>query len=194
MHRFLALVAAFILSASLASAGVAADPPTSRVNAFVGNFDLVDWDMQTPVAHVVASVREATESRLVPGTVDITWAEGSPFWGDWSPYYANGRVPRQSHAQLFKAQFTESTYGSATATEVFVSGYLCHYFGPPPSEWGSFDATCAPFVISFQVIDDAYTPHRVGFSLPGDFGCCDGPWYPATTGAFSLTYAGPTFD
>ena len=185
-----------MLAASIASASAAAEGPTSRVNSFVGNFDLVDWDLQTPVARVVANVREATDARLVPGSVDIYWAEGSPFWA-WSdsPYYTDGRVPRQSHAQLFKAQFTESTYDGAAATEVFVSGYICHYWGPPPGDWGVFDAACQPFVIDFQDISDPFTPHRVGFSLPGDWGCCGGPWFPAAKdGAFVLTYAGPTFD
>ena len=197
MRRLVALLSALVLTASLASASVAAGP-TSQVNSFVGNFNLIDWDGQTPIARVVANIGEATDTKLVPGMLDIYWADGSPFW-TWedSAYFSDGRVPRESHGQLFKAQFTESTYDGMPATEVFVSGYLCHYWGPPSSDWGVFDAACQPFVVDFQVFSgDPVNPNRMGFSLPGapGWGCCEGPWFPAAkTGAFVLTYAGPTW-
>lgn len=196
MRKLVALAAAVLLTASLASASVAA-APTSRVNRFVGNFDLVDWDMHTPVAHVVANVGEVTEQNLVGGTVDIYWAAGSPFWAwDSSPYFTDGRVPRQSHVQVFKVQFAQGDFDTYSTTDVWVSGYLCSYWGPPPADWGHFDAACQRVVIDFQQINDAFTPHRVGFSLPDDayWGCCEGPWYPATRdGSFVTTFVGPTY-
>ena len=179
MRKVLSVLAAVVLVGTVASSSLAAAPPT--VNRFVGQFDMVDFDMTTIVGHVAVNVTEATEGRLVPGTLDITWAPGNEV--------------RESHAQLVSAEFGEMSWeddfsptGTFHAIYAMVQGDMCNYRGPG-------DASCEPFAMMFQQITDFVGPtaNKVGFSAAGSMECCGGSWYPAAkTGAWALTYMRPT--
>ncbi len=180
MRRIVAVLAALALALSMAGSSLGA-APSSQVNRFVGNFDIVDFDMVRVVGHVVADITEPSAANLVPGNVTIYWKDGRP--------------AIESHAQIVSASFIEQTWddpysptGSFHAHSVLLGGSLCDYFGP---SWG----TCQPFAMIFQHITNGGEPseNKVGFSVPGTMDCCGGEWWPAGKGAWALTYVGPTF-
>jgi hypothetical protein len=187
MRRIVALAAAAMLVASLASTSLAAAPPTA--NRFVGDFDIVDFDLTTQLGHVQANFTQPSSGKLVPGTVDITWIGGDI---------------RETHTQLVDTEFGEMTWadpysptGEFHAIFARATGSRCDYRGVG-------DATCEPFAMIFlQITDPAVSSetgpwrdpsgNKVGFSVSGSQVCCDGAWYVAAMkGSWALTYVGPT--
>ncbi len=185
MRRLLAVGAALVMVFALASSSLAAGP-TSKVNRFVGSFDLVKgyaWAGGTPTllnGHVVVNFRAPTDAKLVPGSLDV--------------YLPSGSAVRESHAQLTWAAFSDDDWIEGTvsyhAIEAWANGWWCDYRGPQ-------DASCRPFVIVFQQITTPRVaePHRVGVAFD-TLVWPTGPeadWYMAGMhGAWALTYAGPT--
>lgn len=184
MRRLLAVSAALVMVVGLASSSLAAEP-TSKINRFVGSFDLVKgtaWAGGPPTlldGHVVVNFT-ATDAKLVPGSLDV--------------YMPSGKAVRQSRAQLTWAAFGDDDWtdltGSYHAIEAWANGRWCDYGGPQ-------DASCRPFIVVFQQITTpgVAEPNRVGLA----FDTLDWPagpeadWYMAGThGAWALTYAGPT--
>ena len=190
MRRLLAVSAALVMVVALASSSLAA-VPTSKVDRFVGSFDLVKgyaWDGGSPTllgGHVVVNFT-ATDAKLMPGSLDV--------------YMPGGSAVRRSHAELTWAAFAEDDYttgepgsdetGSIHAIEAWANGWWCDYRGPR-------DASCQPFIIVFQQITTpgVADPHRVGVAF-GTLEWPKGPeadWYMAGMhGSWALTYAGPT--
>jgi len=176
MRRTVALLAAIALAASLTSPGLAAPTPAAgQQNSFVGSFDLVEQGTPNVVGHVVASFREPTRARLVPGTVDIYWTAGDP---------RSGLAARESHAQILEAWFWNGTdpkpYQMAR-----VIGTLCDYTTPQ-------NGACDPFAMVFAKFPGATPATMVGFSESGSTECCGGLWYEVGKGGFVLNYVGPT--
>ena len=178
MRALAAVTVGLALVGSLVTTSLAAVPPNA--DRFVGQFDIVDWDLTTVIGHVEANVSEPTNSQLVPGTIDITWARGS--------------AVRETHAQLVDVDFGEMTWedpysptGTFHAIYALARGYRCDYTGVR-------EATCESFAMIFQQITEfgGPTADKVGFSVSGSQECCDGSWWPAAkTGAWALTYVSP---
>lgn len=187
MRRMVALLGAMVLVASLASSSLAVGPP-SRVNRFVGEFDMVDAE-GTVVGHVAANFGEPSDTALVPGRIDVTWewydpADPAPFPFmdlDWPPV-------RESHAQLLASWFMDEPGTEAgDVTIAGASGYLCDYTAP-------WNAGCRPFWVQFQThtIGPArYVLWGLGTGDAGDPNSITAEFW-AGNGAFVLTYAGPT--
>jgi hypothetical protein len=183
MRRLLAVSTALVMVVAFASSSLAAEP-TSKVNRFVGSFDLVKgaaWDGGPPTlldGHVVVNFT-ATDAKLVPGSLDV--------------HMPSGNAVRRSHAVLTWAAFWDDNWtdvtGSYHAIEAWANGWWCDYGGPQ-------DASCRPFIIVFQQImsPDVAEPNRVGVAFD-TLVWPTGPqadWYMAGThGAWALTYAGP---
>lgn len=151
--------------------------PTSRTAAessFVGDFDLLDYGSPPRrVAHVTARFGVPSVQKLVPGTLDISWAPNLEDTGlGWPPVGI-----RESHAKLVRTWFSP---GSDGFTHARVQGVLCDYLGPQV-------ASCHPFQMDFAANDDPTLPDEVGFG-PYET-CCPGPYYIAGKGAFKLDYA-----
>jgi hypothetical protein len=182
MRRLLAPLGAVVLVASLAGSSVAA-APVAKVDHFVGNFDMLD-DSGHVVGHIVVNFKEPTSSRMVPGTLDVYWepydAGTPPF-----PYFmALGAPVRESHAQLISAWF--DTYDDDTWGHVVTGGtdgYLCDYAGP-------WSGGCRYFSVLFQTT--TLGPERVSNWSLGDGADPNRFTFDVGTGAFVLTYAGPT--
>ncbi len=188
MRRVLAIFGAAALVLSVVSSSAAAGP-TSRVNHFVGDFDMLDWQGNV-VATVVADFTEPGQTRLVPGRVDVYWRwydpASQPFAFpfmplDWPPV-------RESHGQLLGSWFMQDQSPDAgVVTIAGASGYLCDYTGP-------WNAGCRLFYVMFQT-HTVGTPHYVlwgiGTSDAGDPNGIQAD-FQAGAGAFALTYAGPT--
>jgi hypothetical protein len=186
MRRLLAVSAALVMVVALASTSLAA-APTSKVDRFVGSFDLVKgagWDGFPPTlvgGHVVVNFT-ATDAKLVPGVLDV--------------YMPSGNAVRRSHAQLTSAAFSEDNWtdpetGSRyDAIVAEARGSWCDYRGPQ-------DVSCTPFIIVFQEITTpgVAEPHRMGVAFDA-LVWPTGPeayWYMAgMNGAWALTYGGPT--
>lgn len=187
MRRIGAVVAATLLIVLFAGTALATGP-TRLVNSFVGNFDMVDSNGHV-VGHVVASFKEPSNGRLVPGSVDVTWADYDPANPPFRFMDFQGASVRESHAQLISAWFNQDlgTEWAGDATNAGVSGYLCEYAGP-------WNAECRPFYVIFSTrtvgpsrgvvwgigTQDASDPNAPQVEL------FVGP------GAFALNYAGPT--
>jgi hypothetical protein len=185
MRRLLALIAAVVLVASLASSSLAAGP-TDKVNRFVGNFRMLHPQTGEVVARVVVNFKEPTHAKMVPGTLDVYWTPG---WGDpanaeFFPFMDLQWYPvRESHAQLIGGFFGPDAGGIVGG----VSGFLCDY----TVEW---NADCRDFSAIFITSDDPALPNRVawGFKPEGGPDYDYRYWFDVGKGAFSLTYAGPT--
>ncbi len=182
MRRTVALLAALVLLASVGASSVTAGPRTPKVNHFIGNFDMTDGN-GTVIGHVHADFKEPTESRMVPGTLDIFWAPYDvanppfPFMAlDWPPV-------KESHAQLLASFFGPETGWTAAGA----SGYLCDYTAP-------WNAGCRDFSVVFQIWDNHASPDGVGWAVepasPGQYDYTY--WFGRGRGSFVLTYAGPT--
>jgi len=189
MRRVLALIAAIVLVASLASVSLAAGP-TARVNRFAGNFDMLYGG--EVVARVVVNFKEPTSTQMVPGTLDVYWTPG---WGypdnaaafpfmdlKWYPV-------RESHAQLIAGFFGHDA--DAGGLVAGVSGYLCDY----TVEW---NGDCRDFSAIFVRSDDPAMGNRAAWAFnpvmnpEGEKVYDYASWFDAGTGSFSLIYAGPT--
>jgi hypothetical protein len=186
MRRFVALLAAATLVATLAASSVVAAPPVAKVNHFVGNFDMLDASGHV-VGHVVANFKEPTLAEMVPGTLDVYWAPYDPEHPPF-PYFMDLRYPpvKESHAQLLSAWF--DTYDDDIWGHVIsagTDGYLCDYTAP----WNS---GCRYFSVLFQLT--TLGPARVSNWSPGDGADPDRFTFEVGRGAFDLTYAGPTGD
>ncbi len=119
MRRFLALLAAAMLVATLSSSASAA-PPVSAVNHFVGDFEAIDPESGMVAGHVVADFAPPSERQVAPGIFQFNGADWYPiksmrvaaanslFWID-----PNGGLP---HAEL-----------AGAACDIFwPGGYTCH--------------------------------------------------------------------
>ena len=182
MRRILALIAAFVVAASLTAASVSA-APAGRTNNFYGAFAILDWD-HSPVGYLVTQYREPTDRHVVPGTFDITWVPGARFPFEQQPYTVD-----ESHAQLVAAWFGPGTPapGGKPFTETGISGYICDYSAP-------WNANCHDFSVAIQKDVDAHGTDMIGFAGPRDSsGVYDyNQWYIVGRGVFALTYVGPT--
>jgi len=181
MRRLVALVSAAVLVATLAGSSVAA-APSYRVNHVVGNFDVLDWDGSV-VGHVVVNYGEPTYERVVPGTLDVTWALDARF-----PYPQPQYGAKESHTILAAAWFgSDPTRPEQTGNEFIETGadgsmcdfgapwnYLCHDFG---------------FVIQLNPFGDG--KNLVAFGRM-DWKNNPAEWYVIGEGAFHVTYTGPT--
>jgi hypothetical protein len=179
MRRFVALFVSAVLVLSLAVSGATAAP--KRENSFHGSFDITDWD-GTVVGHVKADFREPTESRVVPGTLDVTWVSGARFPFVQQPYEVD-----ESHAQLVAAWFGTGDLGD-TFREWGVSGYVCDYSAP-------WNANCHDFSMVFQKDVNVEYKGNVGFAdtmKPANQGYDYDEWFPVGKGSFVLHYVGPT--
>ena len=174
MRRFLALLAALVLTASLASASVAAGPE-SRVNRMVGNFDFLDWDGSV-AGHVVVNYTQSSDGRWVPGTLDVTWVPDARF-----PYSQPPSGAKQSHTVLIAAWFGPNATVDGVV-ETGTTGSMCD-FGAPGN------ATCHDFTVVIEEYGDGN--NLIAFGFP-DWENSPAEWYPIGAGAFALTYAGPT--
>jgi len=131
MRRIMPVLASFALIAVLVAPTLAIGP-TSRINKFVGDFDLLAGDVV--IGHIKVSFTEPSDRKLVPGTLDITWApdvasDAFPFMAlEWGPV-------KESHAQLIGTSFgVEPGYATIAGTD----GYLCDYTAP-------WNGGCRPF-------------------------------------------------
>lgn len=184
MRRFASLLAAGALLVTLTSTGLAASRPVSRVNHFVGNFEMLD-ESGTVVGIVVADFREPTAARMVPGTLHVLWAPYDPSSPPF-PYFVDlaGSPVRESHAQLLGSWF--GTYDDEVWGHVVtagVDGYLCDYAGP-------WNAGCRYFSVLMQTT--TLGPSRVVNWSPGDGADPDRFTFTVGRGSFDLTFAGPT--
>jgi hypothetical protein len=100
------------------------------VNHSVGNFDMTDSN-GTVIGHVHADFKEPTDSRMVPGTLDIIWAPYDvanppfPFTAlDWPPV-------KESRVQRLAGSFgNEADPNLGPGITAYTSGYLCDYTAP----------------------------------------------------------------
>lgn len=183
MRRFVALLAAVALVASVSSASLAAGP-TAQVNHLLANFTMLD-EQGNAVGQVVADFRESSWDRWVPGTLDVYWApyaqEAPPF-----PFMAleNWQVQR-SHAQLTGAWFNREVDGPFPGTTVAGAGwYLCDFANP-------WDTGCRKFWVQFRVNVDgsklvSWGIDADGTGQPNDHIVAFG----AGPGVFVLTFSG----
>ena len=174
MRRMVALLAALVLTATLASAGSAAGP-TSRVNHLVANFDILDWDGSV-VGHLVADYKEPTADRFVPGRLDVAWVGGARL-----PYGLPAEGIAESHTLLVWAGFGPGTPGPV---ETGTNGTMCDYVA-------AGTATCHEFQVMFEQNYDGLGTNLVGFGVP-DWENNPAEWYKIGRGSFVITYAGPT--
>jgi hypothetical protein len=171
MRRIGAIVAALMLVVSMATVSAAAQP-SGRSNSFYANFDLLEYQGTTVVAHVVANLAEPTDDHLVSSTVAIVWTDGPV---------------RESHAQVIETRFWHLLDDPVEGPQngAFAYGVLCDYNAP---QIGS----CQPFAMVFvDTLDPAFLNH-VGFSVPGTSVCCDGTWYDVGRGAFAMSWVRET--
>jgi len=181
MRRLVALLSAVVLVASLASVSLAAGP-TERVNRFVGNFDMLAQDGSgRVVGHVVANFTEPSDSKMVPGTLDVYWApyEGNPPF----PFMTLDYPPiKESHAQLLGSHF-DTKYNPAGfhVINAGTDGYLCDYTAP-------WNAGCRQFWVLFVHVVEKTAPNVAMWSVD------QVTWYffDIGKGAFDVTFAGDT--
>jgi len=122
MRRFLALLSAGVLVASLAASSVSAAPAAPK-NSLVASFQAVSNGVV--IGRVTAQLFEPSEQRLVPGSYDFYGVPGYPV--------------RESHAQLGKVSFS---YGAGAgnpggwtgdpigANVAYAEGVICDYAEP----------------------------------------------------------------
>ncbi len=167
MRRFLALLSACALVASVAVSSVTAAPAR---NGFVGAFELRAGDTGVLLGRVGAVLWEPTATRLVPGTYD--------FWG------APGNWIRESHAQLGLVDFYFDPLHEGGSNVAFAEGVECIYIAPN-------DSTCGPFAVMFIDPLDPARPNQVAFANSKVDGNWDFVfWHVAGRGIFALKYFG----
>ncbi len=163
-------------TAPVTSAAASTARATTATSSFTGNFDLLDYGSPPRrVGHVAAQLRVPTFDRLVPGSLDISWAPNIADTGlGWPP-----QGVRESHARILSTWFSPGADGF---THARAEGILCDYLGPQ-------NASCHGFQMDFAANDNPTLPDEVGFG-PAET-CCTGPFYLAGKGAFELAYVAP---
>lgn len=176
MRRWMAMIAAVVLVASLGGSSLAAGP-SYRVNRLVGSFDFLDWDGSV-AGHIDVNFKEPTYADVVPGRLDVTWVEGARFPYEQQPYGVD-----ESHTVLTAGWFGPGTpnEGGIPFIETGASGSMCDFSAP-------WNAVCHDFTVVFQEDVDTAGTDFVAFFGSGE----DGEFYLVGPGSFALTYAGPT--
>jgi hypothetical protein len=177
MRRFMALLSAVVLVASLAASSVSAAPAAPR-HRLVADFQAVSDGVV--IGRVTAQLFEPSEQRLVPGSYDFYGAPGYPV--------------RESHAQLGSVRFGyDPAAGNPGgwvgpdfgANVAYAEGVICDYTEPNvPS--------CHPIYLWFvDVLDPAgradYLDTNTYTPTVGDW---DGTSWNVGRGAFVLTFTG----
>jgi hypothetical protein len=186
MRRFVALLSAGILVVSLAGSSLAAGPVV-KVDRVVGQFDMAD-NAGTLLGHVSVNFTNPSAAKLVPGTLDITWAPSAVNADPAFPFMVLRWPPvKESHAQLLASWFgDEMVPNQGRMTSGGASGYLCDYTAP----WNS---GCREFQVVFQHYDNPAWRDVTGWAVTKTNDLWDfGGWYHAVNGKFVVTYAGPT--
>jgi hypothetical protein len=171
MRRFVALLTAGVLVASLGASSVSAAPPLPpKVNSFVGSFGLAEEGTWHNWGLVVASLNMPTDSRLVPGTYNL--------------YGSRDNTIREDHAVIGDAQFWYDANNQPGGSNVaFGQGTHCIYYGPN-------NTTCDPFAVMFIDNRDPKLPDQVAFANHKDANdqWAFDYWYWVGPGLFKLTY------
>ena len=179
MRRFVALLSAVALVASLAASSVSAASAGPK-NSLVANFQAIDGQTQQVIGRVTVQLFEPSEQRLVPGSYDFYGAPGYPV--------------RESHAQLGKARFWyDPAAGNPGgwvgpdfgANVAYAEGVMCDYAEPNVP-------TCHPIYLWFVDVLDAagrvdYLDTNTYTPTVGDW---DGTSWDVGPGAFVLTHQG----
>ena len=172
MRRFVALLSAGVLVASLAGSSAAA--ATSSKNMFVGNFEVIDFGTRAVIGRVTANLSEPTDAQLVAGTYDFTGAPGYQVLAGHGQL-AVGRFGYEPNAKpgVSGANFAEGT------------GVECDYYGPN-------DALCREWLIQFLDYVVPGIPSQIDLATRDPI---SGEWsgwtsYEVGRGSFVLTYTG----
>ena len=174
MRRFIALLSAGALVASLAASSVSAAPPP-KVNSFVGSFAIAEEGTRHTFGLVVASLNVPTDSRLVPGTYNL--------------YGSHDNSIREDHAVIGDAQFWYDANNQVGGSNVaFGQGTHCIYYGPN-------NTLCQPFAVMFIDNRNPTLPDQVAFANHKELNTDNGQeewafdyWYWVGPGFFKLTY------
>ena len=114
MRRFVALLSAVLLVASVAgSAAATSVVPDS--SSFVGNFEMLNPD-GTSAGWAKVQIQMPTEQRLVPGSYDFVGA--------------NGNSIREGHAVLGIAGFWHDSIANGGSNVAYTEGVECLYTDP----------------------------------------------------------------
>jgi len=179
MRRFVALLSAGMLVASLTASSVSAAPGAPG-NSLVANFQAIDGQTQEVIGRVTVQLFEPSEQQLVPGHYDFYGAPGYPV--------------RESHAQLGYVRFGyDPTAGNPGgwdgpnfgANVAYAEGVMCDYREPNVPD-------CHPIYLWFvDVLDPAgradYLDTNTYTPTVGEW---DGTSWAVGPGAFVLTYHG----
>lgn len=180
MRRFVALLSAGVLVASLGASSVSATPAAPR-NSLVANFQAIDGQTRELIGRVTVQLFEPSEQQLVPGFYDFYGVPGYPV--------------RESHAQLGHVAFgydpAAGNPGGWTGDDIganvaYAEGVMCDYAEPNVSNchdiylW--FVDVLGPGGRADYLDTNTYTP-----SPPGDW---DGTSWDVGNGSFVLTYKG----
>ncbi len=181
MRRFVVLLSAGVLVASVAASSVAAAPAAPK-NRLVADFQATYAGVV--IGHVTAKLFEPSERQLVPGFYDF-YGAGAPGW-----------PVRESHAQLGHVGFwydpaagnpegwSGPDYGANVA---YAEGVMCDYVKPNVPD-------CHPIYLWFvDVLDPAGREDYLDTNIvnPGA-DPWDGTSWGVGNGALVLNYAGPT--
>jgi hypothetical protein len=149
MRRLLALLAAVVLAASLASSSLASTS-TPKLG-FVGDFVQLS-DTGEVMGRITAQLAEPTEKQLVPGSHDFV---GAP-----------GNYVRESHAVIRSTGFWYDPQPGLEANVAYGDGVECVWFGVN-------DTVCHEWAVMFVDYVDASVPNQVAYSIVRD---ADGNW------------------
>ena len=172
MRRFVALLSAGVLVASLAGSSAAA--ATSSKNMFVGNFEVIDFGTRAVIGRVTANLSEPTDAQLVAGTYDFTGAPGYEVLA--------------GHGQLAIGSFSysENAKLESGANVAQGEGVKCDYYAPNV-------ALCHTWLIQFLDYVEPGIPSQIDLKTRDPI---SGEWsswtsYEVGRGAFVLTYTAP---
>ena len=163
MGRYLTLLSASILIASLGASGVTA-ATTRQPSSFHGDFDLLEPYSSHVVAHVVVDIFDSTASRPGSGSIDIRWAPGGP--------------AVSSHGDITEVWFGQQpdTTDWGAIRWAGGGGTLC--------DRTTGGTSCGPFWVNFnETVDPAFLNY-VNWWTPDT-------WYQIGKGDFVLNYLGP---
>ncbi len=179
MRRFVALLSAGVLVASLAASSVSAASAGPK-NSLVANFQAIDGQTQKVIGRVTVRLFEPSEQRLVPGSYDFYGAPGYPV--------------RESHAQLGMVRFGyDPTAGNPNgwagpnfgANVAYAEGVICDYREPNVPD-------CHPIYLWFvDVLDPAGRADYLDTNTRNPGGDpWDGTSWAVGKGSFVLSYTG----